>query len=64
MKFRVTMFELTVQNADPATAVQRVYAVHDQGTENDAPQLLLTLSGPDILQYLQKGAVLELTVQP
>lgn len=62
MKFRVYNFELIVQNADPATATQRIYAVSDHGAEHPAPQLLLTVSGPDIFQYLQKGAVLDLTV--
>lgn len=60
MKFRVTSFELLVTNADPSTATQRIFAVHDREVEHAAPQLLLTVSGPGIFQYLQKGAVLEL----
>jgi hypothetical protein len=63
MKFRVTHFELTVKDADPATAEQRIYAVHDRPGANQPPQLALTVSGPEIFQYLSKGAVLELTVQ-
>jgi hypothetical protein len=61
MKFRVTHFELIVKDADPATAEQRIYAVHDRPAAHPAPQLLLTVSGPEIFHYLSKGAVLELT---
>lgn len=64
MKFRVVNFENIVQNADPTTAIQRIYAVNDHGAEHPAPQLVLTVAGPDIFQYLQKGAVLDLTVTP
>lgn len=60
MKFRVTGFEQTVTDGDQATATQRIFATHDQPSKHPPPQLLLTVSGPDIFQFMQKGAVIEL----
>lgn len=62
MKFRVIHFELTVEDADPSTSVQRISAMHDHNEPHPGPQLHLTLSGPDILQFLSKGDTLELDI--
>lgn len=49
LSFRV-YGHVTIDSSDSPHPTQQIYAVHDQATEQPAPQLLLTLCGPDRLK--------------
>lgn len=61
MKFRVTGFELSVRDDERQ---QRIFLVHDRDKPHPAPQLLLVLNGPEIIEDVKNGDTMELQIHP
>lgn len=61
MKFRVTGYELIVGSDERQ---QRIFLIHDRAAPHAAPQMLLTLTGPEIIEEVKKGDTMELQIRP